>query len=68
MFDLILKEAKKDFEKVDVWEGSQVFVIRETDTQKLELWVSRHLEPIGIFFEKVGDICEVRNHPRSVAS
>lgn len=68
MFDLTLKKANKDFKKVDILEGYQVFVICETDTQKLDLWVSRHLEPIGIFFEKVGDICEVRNHPRSVVN
>lgn len=66
MFSLILKEAKTSFQTIEVSE--EVFVIRETDTQKLELWVSRHLEPIGLSFDRVGDICEVRNHPRSVAS
>jgi len=68
MFDLMLKQAKRDFQNVKDLKISQVFVICETDTQKLESWVTRHLEPKGLLFihRKGGDICEVQNHPRNI--
>lgn len=68
MYQLMLDQAKKDFSNVKDLKISQSFIICETDTQKLENWIEKHLEPKGLSFiyRKGSDICEVQNDYRNL--